>query len=119
MHVICKCPLLTVQLSDTDSFEVGETHEVNCTVFAMSSGDVSISWTGPNGSITVSEDSRISVLPSNFSSNGYIRTSTLQFSHIKEEDENTLYYCSASISGESLLQSFNLANLTSKLITYN
>ena len=109
--------MLTVQVSDTDSFEVGETHEVNCTVYAVNSGDVSISWTGPNGNITVSEDSRISVLPSNFSSNGYIHTSTLQFSHIKEEDENTLYNCSASISGksEALLQSFNLTNLTSNV----
>ena len=117
----CMYPLITVQVSNTDSFEVGEAHEVNCTVYAMNSGNVSISWTGPNGSITVSEDSRISVLSSNaVSSNGYIHTRTLQFSHIGEEDKNTAYNCYASISGESKLlsKSFKLTNLTSKLIMY-
>ena len=74
------------------------------------SDNVSISWIGPDDVI----NSRITVTPT--TSDGYIHTSTLQFSYISEEDENTSYSCTPSLSGdhELLSKSFIMTNLTSK-----
>ena len=80
----------------------------------MEHTNVSISWNGPND-IIANESDRITVIPT--TSDGHIHTSTLQFSYISEEDEDTSYNCTASLSGEHelLSESFTMRNLTSKL----
>ena len=74
---------------------------------------MNISWIGPNG-VIANDSNRITVIPT--TSDGYIHTSTLQFSYISEEDENTSYSCTASLFGEHepLSKSFIVTNLTSK-----
>ena len=109
--------LLTVELQN-DYFKnqsVGKYHEVHCVFYTgevVNSDNVSISWIGPNG-VIANDSSRITVIPT--TSDGYIHTSTLQFSYISEEDENTSYNCTASLSGdrESLSKLFTMNNLTS------
>ena len=78
--------------------------------------NVNISWIGPDGDIANDSSSRITVTPT--TTDGYIHTSTLQFSYISEEDENISYNCTASLSPgghEPLSKSFNMSNLMSKL----
>ena len=109
--------ILTVELQYDDHFEVGRAHEIICNLYTgkvVNSDNVSISWNGPNGDIA-NESSRIAVIPT--PSDGHIHTSTLQFSYISEEDENTSYNCTASLPGEheSLSKSFTMNNLSSKL----
>ena len=109
-----------MDLTNDDHFEsVGESHGVNCTLYtgqAVDSNDVSINWSGPNG-VIANESSRINVIIT--TSNGYIHTSTLQFSYISEKDEDTSYNCTAIVTrnNESLSyqKSFSMSKLTSKL----
>ena len=106
--------LFTVELqNDHLNQTVGKYHEVHCIFKAVNSSEVNISWIGPDG-VIANESSRITVNPT--TSDGYIHTSTLQFSYISEEDENTSYNCIASLSGdhESLSKSFTMTDLTSK-----
>ena len=96
---------------------MGRPHEINCTLYTgkvVNSNNVSISWSGPYGDIA-NESDRITVIPT--TSDGHIHTSTLQFSYISEEDEDTSYNCTASLSGEneSLFESFTMSSLTGKL----
>ena len=109
--------ILTVELQYDDHFEVGRPHEINCTLYTgkvVNSDNVSISWIGPND-VIANESTRMTVIPT--TSDGHIHTSTLQFSYISEEDENTSYNCTTSLSGEheSLFKSFTMNNLSSKL----
>ena len=109
--------ILTVELQNDDHFEVGTPHEINCTLYTgkvANSDNVSISWNGPNG-VIANESGRITVIRT--TSDGLIHTSTLQFSYISEEDEETSYNCTAFLSGEheSLSESFTIRNLTGKL----
>ena len=95
---------------------MGRHHEINCTLYtgeAVNSSEVDISWIGSDG-VIANESSRITVVPT--TSDGYIHTSTLQFSYISEEDENTSYNCTASLSGdhEPLSKLFTMSNITSK-----
>ena len=98
---------------------MGRPYDINCTLYTgqvVNSNDVNISWTGPNG-VIANESGRITVTPTTYS-DGHIHTSTLRFTYISEEDENTSYSCTASLlSGEheSLFESFTISNLTSKL----
>ena len=122
MHILITIhpfTLLAVKLQNNDDFEVGKRHEVNCTVYTMNHTNVNISWIGPNGIITNENSNRIIVIPT--TSNGSIHTSTLQFSYVSEEDENTSCNCTASLSGGhgSLSKSFTMSNLTSKLNYYH
>ena len=103
-----------------NNYEVGKPYEVNCTLYTyitkpVTSSDVSISWSGPNGVVVANESSRITVIPT--TSNGYNHTSTLQFSYISEDDEDTSYNCTASLSGgdELLSKSFTVSSVTSKM----
>ena len=96
---------------------MGRPHEINCTLYTgkvVNSDNVSISWNGPYGDIA-NESGRITVIPT--ISDGHIHTSTLQFSYISEEDEDTSYNCTASLSGEHelLSESFTMGNLTGEL----
>ena len=100
---------------------MGRRHEINCTLYtgeAVNSSEVNISWIGPHG-VIANESSRITV--NRTTSDGYIHTSTLQFSYISEEDKNTSYNCTASLSGdhEPLSKSFTMTDLTSKLYCYH
>ena len=109
--------ILTVKLQYDDHFEVGRPHEINCILYTgkvVNSDNVSISWNGPNG-VIANESSRMTVIPT--TSDGHIHTSTLQFSYISEEDENTSYNCAAFLYGEyePLTESFTIRNLTGKL----
>ena len=106
-----------MQYANDDHFQVGRPHEINCTLYTgkvVNPDNVSISWNGPYGDIA-NESGRITVIPT--ISNGHIHTSALQFSYISEEDEDNLYNCTASLSGEheSLSESFTMRNLTGKL----
>ena len=110
--------LLAVELQNdhNKSQTVGKYHEVHCIFYtgeAASSSDVNISWIGPDG-VIANDSSRITVIPT--TNDGYIHTSTLQFSYISEEDENTSYNCTASLFGdhEPLSKLFTMTNLTSK-----
>ena len=94
-------------------------YEVNCTISTskeINSDNVSISWIGPNG-VMINESSKITVIPT--TSDGYIHTSTLQFSYISEEDENTSYTCTAALSGDHVSKSFTMTTLTCKLDCYH
>ena len=109
--------MLTVELQYDDHFEVGRPHEINCTLYTgkiVNSDNVSISWNGPYGDIA-NESGRITVIPT--ISDGHIHTSTLQFSYISEEDEDTTYNCTGSLSGEHelLSKSFTMRNLIGEL----
>ena len=96
---------------------MGKPHEINCTLYTVNYVNVSISWIGPNGVIT-NDSSRITVIPT--TSDGYIHTSTLQFSYISEEDENTSYSCTASTKGSGNKSvSYQIGNLSSKLICHS
>ena len=94
---------------------MGRPYEVKCNVSTkkvINSDNVNISWIGPNGAIA-NDSSRITVIPT--TSDGYIHTSTLRFSYISEEDENTSYNCTASLfATETIPKSFNISNLNSK-----
>ena len=113
--------LPTVELQNDDYFEVGRRHNISCTLYTgevMNLDNVSISWMGFDD-VIANESNRITVIPT--TSDGYIHTSILQFSYISEEDENTSYNCTASLSGGhgSLSKSFTMSNLTSKLNYYH
>ena len=94
--------------------QVGRPYEVNCIVNANKEIYPNISWIGPDG-VIANDSSRITVIPT--TSDGYIHTSTLQFSYISEKDENTSYNCTASLfrEHEPLSKSFTMTNLMSKL----
>ena len=96
---------------------MGRPHEINCILYTgevVNSDNVSISWNGPNG-IIANESSKMTVIPT--TSDGHIHTSTLQFSYISEEDEDTSYICTTFLYGEYelLTESFTIRNLTGKL----
>ena len=101
-----------IQLSD-DAL-VSDPLEMHCsvnTVNITNSDDVTIIWTGPNGTIT--NDSRLTITPTVSNATNHI--STLQFSYLSEDDKG-LYECSTSVLGydENKTASFNLTNFTSE-----
>ena len=89
--------------------------EICCSVNTAgitNSDDVTIIWTGPNGT-TITNDSRLTITPT--VSNGTNHISTLQFSYLSEDDEG-LYECSTSVLGydENKTASVELVNFTSE-----
>jgi len=109
----------TVELQSNGTQTVGKPLEVSCivrTAQLIKSDNVSISWVGPKGVITMNKDSRITVIST--ISNDHIHTSTLQFLYINEEDENTSYNCTASINGNNKSISYEIGSLSCKLIYY-
>ena len=119
-HAITICSIYIVEIQRDKYSEVGRPYEASCTVYTgklINSDNVNISWIGPDGVIAndSSNSSRITVTP--ITTDGYIHTSTLQFSYISEEDENASYDCIASLSSEDheLSKSFTINNLTCKL----
>ncbi|XP_065889338.1 uncharacterized protein [Dysidea avara] len=74
---------------------VSDPLEIHCLVDTpniTNSDDVTISWTGPNGTIT--NDNRLNITPT--VSNGTNHLSTLQFSYLSEDDEG-LYECNTAV----------------------
>ena len=110
--------LLIVKIQRAGYSEVGRPYKASCTVYTgkeVNSDNVNISWIGPDG-VIANDSSRITVIPT--TSDGYIHISTLQFSYVSEEDENTSYSCTASLSSgdhEPLSKSFTMNILTCKL----
>ena len=94
---------------------VSDPQEMHCsvnTVNITNSDNVTISWTGPNGT-TITNDSRLTITPTVSNDTNHI--STLQFSYLSEDDEG-LYECSTSVLGydENKTASINLTNFTSE-----
>ena len=112
--------LLIVKIQRDRFGEVGRPYKASCTAYtskAVNSDYVNISWIGPDG-VIANDSSRITVIPTTSTSERYNHTSTLQFSYISEEDENTSYNCTASLSSgdhEPLSKSFTMNILTCKL----
>ena len=92
---------------------MGRPYDVNCTIYKEL--NLSISWIGPNGVSITNDSNRITAI-STTSDDGYIHISTLRFSYISEEDDNTSYSCTV-LSEEHVLLSkpFTMTNLTSEL----
>ena len=106
---------LTVDIQPVHNTAVGSPLKIHCSVDTAditNSDDVTISWTGPNGT-TITNDSRLTITPT--VSNGTNHISTLQFSYLSEDDEG-LYECSTSVLGydENKTASVELVNFTSE-----
>ena len=91
----------------SDSSSLGYIYEIQCTAYTdemINPNNVTVSWTGPNGTIT--NGNRLTITPT--ISNGTSHTSTLQFSNLTENDEGE-YSCNLMIFGTLLSgsESFN------------
>ena len=97
---------------------MGDSYEIQCTAYTdemINPNNVTVSWTGPNGTIT--NDSRLTITPT--ISNGTSHTSTLQFSYFSEDDESE-YNCSLVVFGIKLKPvSIMSRDIYSKLTVYN
>ena len=105
-----------MKIEKSEIQNVGEPHEIICVIHTaqlIKSDYVNISWVGPKGVITANENSRITVIST--TSDGHIHTSTLQFSYISEEDENTLYSCTGSVNGNNKSIPYKIGSLFRKL----
>ena len=105
----------TVNIQSVENVIVGDPLEMHCSINTAditNSDNVTISWTGPNGT-TITNDSRLTITPT--VSNGTNHISTLQFSYLSEDDEG-LYECSTSVLGydENKTASVELVNFTSE-----
>jgi len=96
---------------------VGSPQMIQCTVSTVSgveSSSVMISWMGRGGD-TITNDSRVTINSTTFSSNTY--TSNIQFMYLMEGDEGT-YMCNVMILETSGSASVVLETLTSKSYMY-
>ena len=112
-HILCII-WCAVDIQPVDMMLVSDPLEIHCLVYTANisnSDDVTISWTGPNGTIT--NDNRLTITPT--VSNGTNHISTLQFSYLSEYDEG-LYECSTTVLsyGENKSTSVELTNFTSE-----
>ena len=95
---------------------VGSPQDIQCTMSTVSGVELSsvmISWMGPGGD-TIRNDSRVTISPTSGSGNNY--TSSLQFMYLMEGDEGT-YECNVMILETNELESVELQNLISKLVS--
>ena len=111
------CCMHTDTIQPVDKMSLNKPLEIHCSVNTAditNSDDVTISWTGPNGT-TITNDSRLNITPT--VSNGTNHICTLQFSYLSEDDEG-LYECRSSVLGYdgNKTTSLNLSNFTSELI---
>jgi len=82
---IVPTPVYDVSESSAD-LSWGDSYQIQCTAYTdemINPNNVTVSWTGPNGTIT--NDSRLTITPT--SSNSTCHTSTLQFSYLSADDE--------------------------------
>ena len=101
----------------SDKPSLGVSYEIHCTAYTdemINPNNATLSWTGPNGTIT--NDSRLIITPT--ISNGTSHASTLQFSYLSESDEGE-YSCNLVMFGTELSgsESFELQNFTGKFTT--
>ena len=94
----------------------GDSYKIQCTAYTdemINPNNVTVSWTGPNGTIT--NDNRLTITPT--ISNGTSHNSSLQFSYLLENDEGE-YSCNLVIFGTLLSgsKSVNLGNFSGELI---
>jgi len=91
-----------------DNLLLGDSYEIQCTAYTdeVILNNVTVSWTGPNGTIT--NDSRLTITPT--ISNGTSHTSTLHFLYLSETDEGE-YSCGLVIFETEL----NRSKLSTKL----
>ena len=107
MHKVKKSFLLSFIVPDpiiimipynlTSGAMVGSPQDIQCIVSTVSGVELSsvmISWMGPGGESTVTNDSRVTISPTTSSGNNY--TSNLQFTYLMEIDEG-LYTCDVMI----------------------
>ena len=111
-------PDFMVMLSPPQVPVVGRPQTVNCTVSTVSgveSSSVMISWMGPQGNITTTND-RVSIGSVTDDGNN-MYTRSLQFTYLMEGDEGT-YTCNVTILDTSGSQSYDLGRLMCKYICY-
>ena len=110
-------PTPTVSITPSGPIQgamVGSPQDIQCTVSTVSGVELSsvmISWMGPGGG-TVSNDSRVTIIPTSGSGNNY--TSSLQFMYLMEGDEGT-YECNVMILQTISTIHIEITNLTCKL----
>ena len=95
---------------------LGSPQVINCTVSTVSgveSSSVMISWMGPGHGGSITNDSRVIIIPTTSSSNTY--TNSLQYTYLMEGDEGT-YTCNVKILDTSGSQSVELKSLTGKVL---
>ena len=104
--------------TSSDNPSLGDRYGIQCTAYTdemINPNNVTVSWTGPNGTIT--NNSRLTIAST--ISNGTSYTSTLQFSYLSEDDEGE-YNCSLVVFGTELKsESIVLGDIYSKLTIYN
>ena len=101
IYSITTAPTPVYNLSkSSDEPYLGDSYEIQCTAYTdemINPNNVTVSWTGPNGTIT--NDSRLTITPT--ISNGTSHNSTLQFSNLSENDEGE-YICNLVMFGTEL-----------------
>ena len=101
----------------TSSITVGEPYRIQCSVNTsekVNNDIVNISWSVPDG--FKKSSSRIFVHPT-VSDDDIIHNSTLQFLYLSQNDTG-LFTCNVTIVDTTLLQSFQLDNITSEFYSY-
>ena len=104
-----------VGIQPVDDLLVSGPLDIHCSVNTadiINSDDVTISWTGPNGTIT--NDTRLTIIPT--VSSGTNHFGTLQFSYLSEDDEGS-YECSTTVLSynKSKTAPIELTNFISEL----
>ena len=104
-----------VGIQPVDDMFVSGPLDIHCSVNTAditNSNDVTISWTGPNGTIT--NDTRLTITPTVSSGTNHI--STLHFSYLSEDNEGS-YECSTTVLSynKNKTASVELTNFISEL----
>ena len=84
----------------SDESYLGDSYEIWCTAYTdewINPNNVTVTWTGPNGTIT--NDNRLTITPT--ISTGTSHNSTLQFSYLNENDKGE-YSCNLVMFGIEL-----------------
>ena len=94
---------------------VGNSQTIECRVDTRVAGvsSVTISWTGPGG--TIMNNTRVTISPT--TSSGNVFTSSLQFAYLMEGDEGN-YTCNWMILQNSSSRLFEIRSLVGKLFVF-
>ena len=107
---------ITLQPSGFDQNTVGQRQDVICSISVPPDVDpdtIELGWLNEDDIIT--NDSRVTIVRSNYYFNGSNLVTTIQFDPLIEEDENE-YVCYARINGSHVFESINL-QIISKLFS--
>ena len=97
---------------------VGSPQDIQCivgTVDGVELSSVMISWMGPGGGESITNDSRVTISPTTSSGNNY--TSTLQFTYLMEGDEG-IYTCNVMILEANNSNTVEIQNLNGIYINF-